>query len=603
MFETSLMLKTKTRQTVSTCVLGLACLVAPSYLQAVEPIKLNGAIAGVVKDYLGMPQMGAAVFLYSHQSKMLEKVLTDEHGEFKILGLLPDLYFVKVTFAAFAPTIKQDVKVQPGMRSILNVRLNTLFSSLQLSYPTVENGPLMSDDWKWVLRSASATRPVLRFLDPVDPATGKPTHAAMFSETRALVKVSGGEGSSLSEGVASQADMGTAFALATSLYGSSVLQVSGNLGYGSSNGVPVAAFRTSYSRNIGGVTPEVSLTVRQLYLPGRLSGAFTGNESALPTFRSMSASFDDRAKVAENVTIQYGATMDSVSFMEHINYYSPYARLTYNPTADSALELTYTSGNSRPDLAEADGEDADLQKDLNSLGMFPRISMREGRAKIQRGEEYEVTYSRKVGSRTFHFSGYREAVQNLALSLMAPQGFFGAADVLPDLFSGSSIFNVGNFGSTGATVAVTQNLGPHVTATVMYGASGALTVGNQELVSNSPDELRSMIRQGRRQSATGRITATIPHSGTHLIASYQWSGDRRWLTPGNLYSTQSYRSMPGMNLYIRQPIPGLGKRVEATVDLRNLMAQGYLPLSTSDGQSLLLVQNPRSFRGGLSFIF
>ena len=112
-----------------------------------------------------------------------------------------------------------------------------------------------------------------------------------------------------------------------------------------------------------------------------------------------------------------------------------------------------------------------------------------------------------------------------------------------------------------------------------------------------------MIRQGRRQSATTRVTAIIPHLRTRLIASYQWSGDRNWLTPGNLYSTQSFRPLPGMNLHFRQPIPGLGKRVEATADLRNLLAQGYLPLSTSDGQSLLLVQNPRSIRGGLSFIF
>jgi hypothetical protein len=317
----------------------------------------------------------------------------------------------------------------------------------------------------------------------------------------------------------------------------------------------------------------------------------------------MSASFDDSTRVAENVTLKYGMTMDSISFTEHLNYFSPYARLTYNPTADSTLELTYTSGNARPDLAAADNEDQDLQRDLNSLGLFPRISLRGGRAKIQRGEEYEVTYSRKTGSRTVHFSGYREAVQNLALSLMGPQDYFGTADALPDLFSSSSIFNVGNFASSGATVALTQELGPHVSVTAMYGATGALTVADRELVSSSPDELRSMIRQGRRQSATGRITAVVPHSGTHLIASYQWSGDRRWLTPGNLYSTQAFRPMPGMNLYIRQPIPGLGKRVEATADLRNLLAQGYLPLSTADGQSLLLVQNPRSFRGGLSFIF
>ena len=72
---------------------------------------------------------------------------------------------------------------------------------------------------------------------------------------------------------------------------------------------------------------------------------------------------------------------------------------------------------------------------------------------------------------------------------------------------------------------------------------------------------------------------------------------------GNLYSTAGMQPLPGMNMYIRQPIPGFGGRVEATADIRNILAQGYLPLTTADGQRILLVQNPRSVRGGLSFTF
>ena len=42
-------------------------------------------------------------------------------------------------------------------------------------------------------------------------------------------------------------------------------------------------------------------------------------------------------------------------------------------------------------------------------------------------------------------------------------------------------------------------------------------------------------------------------------------------------------------------------RLEATADLRNLLAQGYLTLNTVGGQQLILVENPRSVRGGLSY--
>ena len=151
--------------------------------------------------------------------------------------------------------------------------------------------------------------------------------------------------------------------------------------------------------------------------------------------------------------------------------------------------------------------------------------------------------------------------------------------------------------------AFTQNLGEHASATVSYGNEAALTAWHEELVSNSPDELRSMIHAGRRQAVTARLAMTVPRSGTHLIASYQIAlGDARWVMAGNPYSMQPLRSLPGLNICLRQPIPGLGKRVEATAELRNILAQGYLGINTSGGR-LLLVDNPRSVRGGLAFIF
>jgi hypothetical protein len=124
-------------------------------------------------------------------------------------------------------------------------------------------------------------------------------------------------------------------------------------------------------------------------------------------------------------------------------------------------------------------------------------------------------------------------------------------------------------------------------------------------VSQNPDDLRAMIRAGRRRSLTARITAAIPGAGTRLVASYQVT-DNRWSSPGHLYSTDAARPMPGLNVYVRQPLPLVSShqcRVEATADLRNLLAQGYLPLTMAGGQSLLLVQTPKSFRGGLNLIF
>src|ERR1019366_5629703 len=132
---------------------------------------------------------------------------------------------------------------------------------------------------------------------------------------------------------------------------------------------------------------------------------------------SMSTSFDDRTDLTDEISVQYGFTLNSISFLDHVNYASPYARVTYSLGENGAVAFAYTSGDARPDLAGKGQQDADFQRELNTLGLFPRISLRDGRPRIQRGENFELTYTRKLGSRTYQVSTYRESVSNAALSL------------------------------------------------------------------------------------------------------------------------------------------------------------------------------------------
>jgi len=142
--------------------------------------------------------------------------------------------------------------------------------------------------------------------------------------------------------------------------------------------------------------------------------------------------------------------------------------------------------------------------------------------------------------------------------------------------------------------------------TMMYGSGGALLpVESAGMVGGTPDELRAMIREGRRRSVTAQVAGTSPWTGTHFAASYQWT-DRRSATPTHYYVSHGLRNEAGLNVYLRQPIPSfvsLPVRMEASADLRNLMAQGYLPFRTQENRNLLLMHTPRSVRGGLSFIF
>ena len=103
------MSKAKTHRSIASLLLGAVCLAAPIVSQAAAPVRLAGSITGVVKDSAGIPQMGAAVLLLNKQERIFQKVFTDDKGEFRFIGLLPDTYSLRVTLAAFVPAFKREI--------------------------------------------------------------------------------------------------------------------------------------------------------------------------------------------------------------------------------------------------------------------------------------------------------------------------------------------------------------------------------------------------------------------------------------------------------------------------------------------------------------
>ena len=139
-------------------------LFAFGHIQAAAPIRFAGAVSGLVTDSVGRPQPRAAVLLLNQQERLLQKVYTDLSGNFSFGELLPALYSVQVSMTSFVTASRQNVAVKPGMRSLLEVSLSRIFSSIQVVSTVPAPGGLMSDDWKWTLRADSALRPVLRLL-------------------------------------------------------------------------------------------------------------------------------------------------------------------------------------------------------------------------------------------------------------------------------------------------------------------------------------------------------------------------------------------------------------------------------------------------------
>jgi hypothetical protein len=585
-----------------------------------SPIRFSGELSGLVTDVAGKPQPGAAVLLFNRQDRLLQRSATDTLGSFSFADLLPDLYSIQVSLSSFMPAMKERIQIKPGMRSLLEVNLSKVFSSVQLVSTAPAPGGLMSDSWKWTLRADSTNRPILRVLPSVldrathTAASGTGTtsgtdssRAAIFTGSRGMVKISASDGAQAAGD--GQADLGTQFAFATSVFGGNHVQVAGDVGYASGSTTPSAAFRTTYSREFaGGVMPELSLTMRQFYVPlrtgqGGLGGPF--NDGPLPALRTVGVSFGDKTQISDALSMEYGFEFDNVSFLDRLHYFSPYAKLTY-ALPRGKMDFTWTSGNARPELGMSSSDaNADLQRDLAALALLPRVSLSDGHAKVQRGDDFELGVSERFGSREFRVSGYHERVANTTLTIASPDLGLFPGDLLPDLFSNSALFNMGNFETFGYTTSVTQDLDENYKVTLMYGSVGEVSPRSNEVPGATADDLRRLMAVTHRPAITLRVSGTVKSTGTRFVASYQWT-DYQSGTPGPLFSTQSARPEPGLNFVVRQPMPAIPRmpwRMEASAELRNMLAQGYLPLTTAGGESLLLVNTPRSIRGGLAFVF
>ncbi len=582
--------------------LGVASVSAPA--ASLNP--LSGEILGQVKNATGVAQMGATVYLYNRYDELVRKGLSNEQGRFVFDALAPDLYSIRVFLASFVPAERRNISVLPSSENRLDINLTGVFSSIGVTSTPAAPGTLMTDDWKWVLRTSQATRPILRFLPELGPRASSTSESAStrFSHTTGVVELSAGDGQSFARG--SQQDLGTAFAIATSLASSARVQLSGNVSYAGNSGMPGAGIRTSFSRSTtDGSNPEVVVTMRQVYLTQRSGSGIVMSSDSGPALRTMSAAFLDKAELSDNLYLDYGFDFQSVSYLDRINYASPFVRATFDTGNQGRVRVAFTSGGQPTELLARDGQKSgELQQDLAALALMPVLSLSDSHVTVERTQNLELGYDRVAGSRTFSLGAYEETVSNAAFMLSAPADFLPAGDLLPDLSSRSSIFNIGSYHRTGFTAGIKQMLGDHAEVAVAVGRTGVLTAaggGDQSYADSGA--LRAGIGQGQRAWVTVRVAGTLPRAGTRIAANYGWT-DFSVLMPAHLFVTQDVNQDIGVNVYIHQPLPiaGMPWRLEASAELRNLLAQGYLPLGDASTQSVL-TNSPRSLRGGLNFIF
>jgi len=586
-----------------TIALGLVASLATASLplSAGSAPDLSGQILGEVRSGGGIAQMGASVLLYNRYEQLIRHAMTNESGKFGFDGLSPDVYSVRVSLASFVPAVRRNIEVLAGAERVLNINLASVLSTIQLAPISAPTATLMSDEWKWVLRASQSTRPALRLL-PNNPSTPSArTGASIFSDTTGVVRVSAGGGDQSGGDV--QQDLGTAFGVATSIAGDSRVRVSGNLGFNPISGLPSASFRATYAR-ASDLTrgAQVAVTARQVYLPTLAGSATPGSPMIGPALRTASMTAVDRMDVADNLHLEYGASLESISYQDRLNYLSTFGRVTYEMGQNGTVKFGYSSATDPQELMTRENEASEnINRDLLILSKLPRISRRDGRTRVQRNQNYEIGYAIVDGSRTYSATAFVDDISNARFFLSGAHDMFAADDLLADLSSRGVVFNAGNFRRSGASISAKQSLGDKSEIAISAGRASSL-VAHEIGATASAEEFRTALHAVPRPWVTVRASTELPVLGTHLSASYGWT-DFRTLVPLHYSLTSRENQEIGWNVRMRQPLPGFGgMRMEAVAELRNLLAQGYLPVGSGERRDVL-TNSPRGVRGGLSFIF
>jgi len=542
-----------------------------------------GSIYGTVKNAEGIPQMGALVEIFASGALQPSIAFTSPAGTYQAANLAPGSYRVKVTAASFLPSLVENVIVRSGGRAVINVTLSTLAQAIRL-IPPRQTSPLDQDDWKWILRSA-AQRPILRFDDQqgfVLASSATETHDP-HAATGRVAFVAGSQ----ADGFGSAPDYGTSFNVQQPLFASDSISFTGSVGDG--NGQPAGVIRTTYKHEFAnGDKPTFAVTLR------RTAPSGTSITNAL---NSVAFTFANTTRVANLIDLSYGSEVQDVQFIRHISGMRPFATAGLHIGKDTLVEYRYATAEPSSPFDRA------LDNNDSSSVPVPRISVVAYAPALERDRHQEVAVSRKQGNTKFQAAVFFDRVSNIALTGSGDVSSI-ASDVIPDVSSDTFTLNGGNLETHGVRVVAEHSFSPELTALLDYAYGGTVTTPDAG-ANGSWDDLRHELRVEDAHAVTARLNGTVPDMGTRWSASYKWTSTNA-VTPVDLFNASPGQADPYFSIVIRQPLPGgafFPGHIEALLDVRNLLAQGYRPFLSPDGRTLYLVQSARALRGGLAFTF
>ncbi|HUZ94561.1 MAG TPA: hypothetical protein VMU57_06570, partial [Edaphobacter sp.] len=318
-----------------------------------------------------------------------------------------------------------------------------------------------------------------------------------------------------------------------------------------------------------------------------------------PGLQALQLASAEKMQIGDFADIEVGGVL----YVLHTEGYSvsshPFLKVTAHPS--EAWTIGYRMATSR-DLQSYAG--------LNTVQQeMPVAVTSQGRMRTESGLHHEFAIGRKLGPGLVQLSYYFDSLNQV---MVEGGGSLSDADiaqadespmggVLADQTTGSfRLLNAG-YKTNGMNLMLSEPITTNMWIALEYSTGAALTAKGEEVL--TMEDMPTALKPMTSQTATLALKGRVLRSGTSVRAAYRWQ-PARMVTAVNPYAAFSDQAY--LSCYLRQAIkfgnllpPGL----EATVDVTNLLAQGYRPFVSADGKTLFLAQSPRALQAGLAFTF
>jgi hypothetical protein len=541
-----------------------------------------GQLSGVVLGPGGTPQMGATVKLIAEDlsADTATQLFTNQNGAFTGSRVPVGYYELHVSLIGYLPAIQKHIRVLPNLTTLVRVEMTTVFASLD-RLRRAPSQASSTNDWKSILRASVAARPVLEWTDPHSVTISNFPEDSRVRHAHANLQMTSGSSqpgsiSNLPEAPA------TAFSYDQPIGSEGRWLFAGQMSYG--HDLPAGGFATAWMPS--GDAPSGSVTemvIRQAWLgPNGL------------IFRGERFSHRSTLQLSDRAVLHYGADILGAQIGGNTQSFRPMVALSVQISPSVQANFIVASGTALNVTSSGPSSDRAMT-DLNS---FPVLMFREGRPVLDGGLHEEASVRYKVSRQSsFEVAAFHDQSRDTPVFGI---GSVSNSDYLQDPFSSAFVYDGGSTESSGVRVAYKQRLSDDLDFAAVYAFAGALAPTDEVAAGAS---LRDSLAMQYRHSVGARLSGKVRHPGTQFAVGYKWiSGPA--LSRQDSYGEAFYELDPYLSVSVRQPLPGSlwSCRWEFLADVRNLLAQGYVPVTTQDG-SVMLVSASRSFRGGLSFQF